>query len=398
MSGVWSRGVGVPTGNAGSTSGRKNAWGGKSQNAKQHNNNNNNSRSSRGGHQQRSGGNSRAHYDDSKDFVKKIANPVKKVAVSGQAVLQIVKQCHKALPELASGAILGLDIDDKMEVTHSFPLPGTSSSDDSEYTLGVMRLLRDINVDNCCVGWYTSCNMGTFCTEDFVKKQFEYQETIQDSSGHSKSIALVYDPEETSKRGALELRAYRLSETFVEEWRRKKDAEEIYAISTKMSDILEELPVEITNPSLINVFLNDIRAEKKVSVADNSYDTPELALDLSSHEFLEKKIEHLMKEVDNLTMEHMTLDKADYEQKSLAKNREKWIENRKAENELRAKNGEPLLPETEPHLELFQKKKYNCSKVEFKLIQKQLDVFCSQIDNFTGASFGKLFLTESLQK
>ena len=395
MSGVWSRGMAVPEKKAGAAAPKKNAWGNMGGNKQVKSNNN---QGGKGGQRQYADGASKQKNADYSPYPEKKAaqeNPIKKVVISGVAALQIVKQCHSALPELCSGSLLGLDVDDTLEITHSFPLPqgNAGRSDDEEYTLDVMRMLRDINVDNCCVGWYRSCSNGTFCTEEFVMQQFEYQETIQDSSGNSVAIALVYDPRETMRRGILDLKAYRLTSKFSDEWRAKKDAEEIYAISTGLRDILEEVPVHIQNAELINVFLNTLCADP----SNAPIVAPE-CLDLGSSEYLEMKIEHLMKEVDNLTDEHISLDKADYDQKSIAKSREKWIENRKAENELRADKGEPLLPETEPNLELFQKRKYNCSKIEYKLISKQIDVFCDSIDSFCGTSFGKLFLAEGLQK
>ena len=51
-----------------------------------------------------------------------------------------------------------------------------------------MRHLREVNVDNNTVGWYTSTYLSSFLSESLIQDQFNYQTTI------SKCVVVVYDP------------------------------------------------------------------------------------------------------------------------------------------------------------------------------------------------------------
>lgn len=96
----------------------------------------------------------------------------------------------------------------------------------------MMRHLREVNVDNNTVGWYTSTYLSSFLSESLIHDQFNYQTTI------SKCVVVVYDPlkvrmpcalQSTSRasrstvlghaqtnQGELSLKAYRLSDAFIE--------------------------------------------------------------------------------------------------------------------------------------------------------------------------------------
>ena len=73
--------------------------------------------------------------------------------------MKIVKHCHDALPAMVTGSLLGLAVDGGvLEITHAFPSPDNGKDDeiDDEFQLEMMRMLREVNVDNNCVGWYRS--------------------------------------------------------------------------------------------------------------------------------------------------------------------------------------------------------------------------------------------------
>merc|ERR1711966_540792 len=114
-----------------------------------------------------------------------------------------------------------------LEITHAFPFPEphddkgdvVKTSDDAanvdeeaaaldghEFQIEMMKMLREVNVDNNCVGWYKSIYVGSFCQTPLVETQFSYQENLSDNC-----VVLLYDPVESS-RGVLNLKAYQLSE------------------------------------------------------------------------------------------------------------------------------------------------------------------------------------------
>lgn len=59
------------------------------------------------------------------------------------------------------------------------------------------------------VGWYTSANMGNFINTSLIENQYHYQKELNE-----RTVALVHDVSRSSQ-GALSLRAFRLSPTFM---------------------------------------------------------------------------------------------------------------------------------------------------------------------------------------
>ena len=73
--------------------------------------------------------------------------------------MKLIKHCHEvdlsAPGGIAQGALLGLVTDTRLEITHAFPFPSSStgaaagaddSVDDEDFQLDVMRKLRMVNV------------------------------------------------------------------------------------------------------------------------------------------------------------------------------------------------------------------------------------------------------------
>ncbi|XP_028173159.1 eukaryotic translation initiation factor 3 subunit H-like, partial [Ostrinia furnacalis] len=79
------------------------------------------------------------------------------VQCDGLAVMKIVKHCHEescSNMEVAQGALLGLVVENRLEITNCFPFPKHDDTmDEEEYQLDMMRRLRRVNVDHFHVGW-----------------------------------------------------------------------------------------------------------------------------------------------------------------------------------------------------------------------------------------------------
>lgn len=197
---------------------------------------------------------SKAHSHD-QDPLEEVQQqpPIREVVIDGIAVLKIVKHCNESLPTMVAGSLLGLDSDGVMEITYSYPFPIPKSDNDgepdefdgSEYQIEMMKMLRDVNIDNNCVGWYQSMYMGTVCTGDVVTYQYGYQSSEELSEN---SVVLMYDPIQ-SKKGNLILKAFRLSRKFIE-MKRSKSNDFI-----SPSEILDELPLKIRNMGIISAYL-----------------------------------------------------------------------------------------------------------------------------------------------
>jgi len=219
----------------------------------------------------------------------------------------------------------------------------------------MMTSLREVNVDNNRVGWYQSMLLGTFNSFKLIQNLMSYQEAIPNS------VVLLYDPVQTAK-GSLTLRAFRLSEEFLE---LSKTAPNDFIPPSR---ILEELPLKIKNPGVINALLFDLKGHKKLNCDFER-------LDLSTNPYLEKNLEYLCAWVDDLANEQ-------YKFQQEIK-RDKWRRKQKEQGVLGSDDGEEF---TAP------------DRMASLLVSNQISAYCSQVRHFAGTSFGKLFLAGSLQK
>lgn len=151
--------------------------------------------------------------------------------------MKVVKHCSSSFPSIATGFVVGMskDKESTVEVTNSFPFPvpestGTESHQTDPtaiaqaaprakanitYQNDMIRHLKEVNVDANTVGWYTSATMGNFVNLGFIENQFHYQKD------NEKVIALVQDSSRSSQ-GALSLRAFKLSASFMAAFREQK--------------------------------------------------------------------------------------------------------------------------------------------------------------------------------
>lgn len=214
------------------------------------------------------------------------ADKVHEVHIEGLVALKILKHCRDSFPEGAVGSLLGYEKDDEksgafsgvLEVSHSFPsLPENDVEDAStpyeqRYEVRMVKALKEINVDQSSVGWYTSNVLSTFTiSAETVAHQAKYQLTVPSA------VLVVYDNLRTSQ-GHLSLRALRLSDAAMTAYRNAHadavrnargaqiDEERLtkFVLSSdafatvQPSSLFEELPVKIHNPHLIQAFLVDL--------------------------------------------------------------------------------------------------------------------------------------------
>lgn len=68
-----------------------------------------------------------------------------------QVVLKIIKHCREGLPTFVAGSLLGLDVDEALEVTNCFPFPSTSEEQGDgmageDYHMAMLKSLEDVSV------------------------------------------------------------------------------------------------------------------------------------------------------------------------------------------------------------------------------------------------------------
>jgi len=349
--------------------------------------------------------------------------PFKTVQVEALVVIKIVKHCSTSFPTTATGSLVGMDREGVLEVTNTFAFPtadvahqeGNSNSNSHQndpsslaaaaprakanivYQNDMIRHLKEVNVDANNVGWYTSATMGNFVNSAFIENQYHYQRD------NEQTVALVHDVSRSSQ-GALSLRAFRLSPSFMTAYKEAKfTTESLQKSKLSFKDILVEVPINIHNSHLLTTFLHQLPAiptttQRKLptSVADllkNPVHAPLHPstdnLDLAIDPFLEKTCDLLLESIES----HYTeLNNHQYYQRQLAREQTKitaWQTKRKAENAARTAAKQTPLPEDEWQ-RLF-KLPQEPNRLEGMLNAKQVEQYSKQVDGFTAAVSAKMF-------
>jgi translation initiation factor 3 subunit H len=153
--------------------------------------------------------------------------------------MKIVKHCSSSFPTTATGSLVGMDVNNILQVTNcfSFPTADVAASElhpndhmaasnsaaaapraksNVAYQNEMIKCLREVNVDANNVGWYTSANMGNFINVSMIENQYCYQKEVNE-----RTVALVHDVSRSSQ-GALSIRAFRLSPTFMAAYKENK--------------------------------------------------------------------------------------------------------------------------------------------------------------------------------
>ena len=306
------------------------------------------------------------------------------------------------MPKFVSGSLLGLGVKNGvLEITHSFPFPEprddsksdivktaiespiddeATDLDGHEYQLEMMKMLREVNVDNNCVGWYQSMYLGSYSTSSLLQNQLSYQTDLS-----SNAVVLLYDPMQTA-HGNLELKCLRLSKAAVELVKSGKNS------FLEPSHIFEEVPVTMKNPSLVKALLHNVSTgQYDADVAANNtnevapaygVDTTLDRLDLSTNPYLEKHLEFLSTWVHDLSAEQ---GKYQYYMRSLARGSDKRGDKRRSKDEMKVPAAEAWASSEAP------------KRLESLLLSNQIRNYCDQVDKFADGGFGKLFVMEGLQ-
>lgn len=318
---------------------------------------------------------------------------ISEVVLESLVVLKILKHCKENLFEAAAGQLLGLEVENKLEVTNSFPFPNKLSTEETEedaedtsaaeYQVEMMRCLREVNVDHNTVGWYFSTYMNSFHSATTIDTQFNYQDRIPNA------VMIACDPLKTITQGALGLKAYRLTSSFMELYRSVSFTKEsLLKSKVNYKEIFEEIPLKVHSSNLISAFLLEFQES-------HTLETDFERFDLSTASFLEKNLESLGESLDELAAEQ---NKFQYYQRNLQKQqtqRAAWLQKRRAENAARKLSGEPLLPEEDPTNPIF-KPIPEPARLDSLILTSQINAYCKEINEFSANSFTKLFLTAQL--
>lgn len=321
--------------------------------------------------------------------------PLREVVIDGLAVLKIVKHCNDSLPSMSAGSLLGLDMNGVLEVTYAFPNPaprqdvdgnssersGADELEGSEYQIEMMKMLRDVGIDNNCVGWYQSMYLGQSSNEAVVNIQYSYQSSEDISEN---SVVIMYDPIQ-SKKGTLVIKAYRLSDEYME---LKKNRSNQFI---RPSKILQELPVRVRNSGHISAFIRCLQDSHK-SELDCDFEPLSLA---SSETYMERHLELLGTWMADMIDEQQRLQMY---ARSVHKPRQeqiRWLHKRIQENHDRRDSGDPELS---TRLEDSNLKPVPDapSRAEHLLMIAQLQQYVDQVNDHVETTMSKLMVSAAL--
>jgi translation initiation factor 3 subunit H len=236
---------------------------------------------------------------------------------------------------MVTGSLLGFETNDGvLEITHAFPFP---DKEDDDYQLEMMRMLREVNVDNNCVGWYQSMYLGSYSTTQLLESQISYQTELSQNA-----VVVLYDPMQTT-HGDLCVKCLRVTDECLQQNNTNQFVEHIF----------EQVPMQISNPGLVRALLVDIAPSTSTSLD---------RLDLSTGPYLEKNMEFLGNWVDELSQEQLKFQF--YAKKSMG------------------------------HAKTEQAPK----RMESLLISNQIHTYCDQVNKFAEDGFSKLFLAGGLHQ
>ncbi|XP_059527850.1 eukaryotic translation initiation factor 3 subunit H isoform X2 [Myotis daubentonii] len=264
---------------------------------------------------------------------------VKQVQIDGLVVLKIIKHYQEEGQgtEVVQGVLLGLVVEDRLEITNCFPFPQHTEDDadfdEVQYQMEMMRSLRHVNIDHLHVGWYQSTYYGSFVTRALLDSQFSYQHAIEES------VVLIYDPIKTAQ-GSLSLKAYRLT------------------------------------PKLMEVC-----KEKDFSPEANH---------------LGKTLQLLMDRVDEMSQDIVKYNTYMRNTSKQQQQKHQYQQRRQQENMQRQSRGEPPLPEED--LSKLFKPPQPPARMDSLLIAGQINTYCQNIKEFTAQNLGKLFMAQALQE
>mmetsp|Transcript_138540 Transcript_138540/g.254178 ORF Transcript_138540/g.254178 Transcript_138540/m.254178 type:complete len:309 (-) Transcript_138540:148-1074(-) len=287
---------------------------------------------------------------------------IKRIEIDALVVLQIMKHCRQHSPSQVNGQLLGLDVDDVLQVTHSFGYVQKDATDDrtqdgdgEQYQLDMTRLLRQVNVDSNTVGWYQTTHLGQIYKPEYLESQHGFQMTIP------ASILLVYD-ELQAMVGKPSFKALRLTPQFMKRHNEAMETGKPAAFTDFPSnEMFMEIPISIVSPVICEAFLVDWALLDPVSTTQID------ALDIDNQAFLER----------NLALLIGALNELDEEQKKMAQY-ERQVSGRGGQE----KGGKGR----------YKQQAQQPRQLDTMILSQQIQNYCKQINDFSGDSFSKLFL------
>jgi len=327
------------------------------------------------------------------------------VEIEGLVILKIIKHARELLPDMVTGTLVGLDVDNTLEVTNSFYAPQEleeESQEKDEFQVEMLRCLRETNVDHNQVGWYASTYLGNYL--NLVSTQYAFQSKVP------KSVLLTYDPMRTRK-GMLSLKAFRLTPSFMEFYENKDYSQEsLNKSGLSFTEIFQEIPIKVHNSLLSTALLYELdehRSSKPLGFE---------SLDIAPSAFVERNLADLLDVLEDLAQEQ---SRYQYYQRTVQRQQQQYrtylakkgttpedeISNENnsddKDNSGNANSGGNNGGSTD--VEVDEENPMNKtipapSRLDSLLITAQIATYCEQVNSYAGGALSKMYLLHDMQK
>ncbi|ODV63934.1 eukaryotic translation initiation factor [Ascoidea rubescens DSM 1968] len=292
--------------------------------------------------------------------VKEFSTPTTNVVqIESSVALKIIKHATDYYPTLVSGPLLGVDKDETLTVSHSFPysiynesIEGSSFKlkTNQRFQNELLELSKNTGVAAQFIGWYQCSVSSNFFNNHIIDSLLSLQRS------NPNAILIIHDSSKINTNSVLSLRAFRLSEAFLNVYKAANNSTNKFSTALLLENnlthenIFEELPVSIHNSHLVSLMLHQLLSENESSlntqdynqiyknndIVSNSFDS----LSLNNSKYSTGIIDKLFDSVDSY---HYDLNNYNYYQRQLSRELQKiqqWKAKSKIENANRVKNGQ----------------------------------------------------------
>lgn len=309
----------------------------------------------------------------SKQTVKPYEAPTAtSIDIQGSVLLSLIRHTSENYPSLYSGSLLGFEDDNgAMDITHAYPFPypdqyeggSLRSRSGQKYQQEIMDALTSLGEGVEFQGWFQSTISGNFVTSQLVEALAQ-QQLI-----NKNAFILIHNMASIGKE--VEVKALRLSENFLTTYAKGKwKTKDLEANKLSFFNIFDEITLNIHNQHLVNMYLAESAPEAPLGESEN------LTFNSNSN-MTTQLLESLCSQVDSYNFDQTNFN---YYQRQLLKEHTKilqWKQNRKAENDERAKMGQPELDPEE--WQTIFKGPTGPSRLNNTLYSRSIDEFADDI-------------------
>lgn len=260
------------------------------------------------------------------------------INISSSVLLSLLRHTSEHYPQLFSGALLGFEDENLIDVTHGFPYPypdqyeggSFKSRSGGQYQKDLLENYKKLGYGIEFLGWFQSTVSGNFITNQLIEA------LAQQQLNNSNAFILVNDLSSVGQE--VSIKALRLSTGFMNAYIEGKwKSKNLEANKTSFLNIFDKLNLNIKNQKLVDVYLSSLSPEP---TAESELGVLNLLSNLNSTGQL---LESLYGQIDSFNYDQNNFN---YYQRQYQKEQSKiqqWKQQRKLENLERAKRGEKEL-------------------------------------------------------